>query len=286
MTYNIKKHTTMKIKVTKASGAIEDLNPGKLQTSLVRSGADREQAEEIIEKVLREIEPYTSTKKIYRLAKKYLGQFNHASGLRYSLKRALFRLGPSGYPFEKYFGELLKYNGYQVSIGVIRKGKCVNHEVDVFAVKDRHVSLIECKYHNKAGIATDVKIAMYVHSRFLDLSPVIKSQYPDKICTAWLVTNTRCTSDAVQYANCTGLKVISWKYPDNEGLEKMIEDKRLYPVTILSGVKSGLIKILIKNNIILLKDLAAIESKEIAAILSIPENKALTLKKQAGELSP
>ncbi len=286
MTYNIKKHTTMKTKVTKASGAIEDLNPGKLQTSLVRSGADREQAEEIIEKVLREIEPYTSTKKIYRLAKKYLGQFNHASGLRYSLKRALFRLGPSGYPFEKYFGELLKYNGYQVSIGVIRKGKCVNHEVDVFAVKDRHVSLIECKYHNKAGIATDVKIAMYVHSRFLDLSPVIKSQYPDKTCTAWLVTNTRCTSDAVQYANCTGLKVISWKYPDNEGLEKMIEDKRLYPVTILSGVKSGLIKILIKNNIILLKDLAAIESKEIAAILSIPENKALTLKKQAGELSP
>ena len=98
----------MKIKVTKASGKVEDLNTDKLRGSLIRSGANREQADSIIETILAEIPPHITTKKIYGLAKKYLRQINHASGLRYSLKKALFRLGPSGFPFEKYIGEVLK----------------------------------------------------------------------------------------------------------------------------------------------------------------------------------
>ncbi len=274
----------MKIKVRKASGIIEDLNTDKLRASLLRSGADSDQAEEIIKTILQEITPYTNTKKIYKLAKKYLKQINHASGLRYTLKRALFRLGPSGYPFEKYIGELLKHHGYQVDTGVILEGKCVKHEVDVFAIKDKEVSLIECKYHNRAGNTTDVKVAMYIHSRFQDLKPVIKTRYPDKAFKGCLVTNTRCTSDAVQYAECTRLHVKSWRYPDNGSLQEIIEDKRLYPVTIISGVKSGLMKTLFEQNIILLKTLSEMKIKEIQTILSLPENKARALKKQADAL--
>ena len=274
----------MEIKVTKASGIVEDLNPDKLRASLIRAGADREQVEDIIERILLEIEPYTNTKKIYKLAKKYLRQFNHASGLRYSLKRALFGLGPSGYPFEKYFGELLKRYGYQVNTGVLLEGKCVKHEVDVFAINENEVSVIECKYHNRPGLTTDVKIAMYVHSRIQDLKPIIASQHPEKAYKGWLVTNTRCTSDAIQYAECTGLKIKSWRYPDNESIERMIEDKRLYPVTVLSDVKSGLIEKLIKHDIILLKDLTEMDVKMIQTLLLLPEDKAAALKKQADEL--
>ncbi len=274
----------MEIKVTKASGIVEDLNPDKLRASLIRAGADREQVEDIIERILLEIEPYTNTKKIYKLAKKYLRQFNHASGLRYSLKRALFGLGPSGYPFEKYFGELLKRYGYQVNTGVLLEGKCVKHEVDVFAINENEASVIECKYHNRPGLTTDVKIAMYVHSRVQDLKPVITAQYPEKTYRGWLVTNTRCTSDAIQYAECTGLKIKSWRYPYNESIERMIEDKRLYPVTVLSDVKSGLIEKLIKHDIILLKDLTEMDVKMIQTLLLLPEDKAAALKKQADEL--
>ena len=274
----------MEIKVTKASGIVENLNPDKLRASLIRAGADREQVEDIIERILLEIEPYTNTKKIYKLAKKYLRQFNHASGLRYSLKRALFGLGPSGYPFEKYFGELLKRYGYQVNTGVLLEGKCVKHEVDVFAINENEVSVIECKYHNRPGLTTDVKIAMYVHSRVHDLKPVITAKYPEKTYRGWLVTNTRCTSDAIQYAECTGLRVKSWGYPNNESIERMIEDKRLYPVTVLSDVKSGLIEKLIKHDIILLKDLTEMDVKMIQTLLLLPEDKAAALKKQADEL--
>jgi Holliday junction resolvase len=272
------------IKITKASGQIEDFRQEKLKSSLRRSGADEEIAEEIMDRVLRDLRPFMSTKEIYRRAHTYLKRLNHASGLRYSLKRALFRLGPSGYPFERYFGELLRNYGYQVDVGVIIEGKCVKHEIDVFAMKDDEVIVAECKYHNRTGRPTDVKVAMYVHSRILDLKPVMASQYPEKTYAGWLVTNTRCTTDAIQFAACSGFRVVSWRYPQKGSLESMIEDERLYPVTIVSGIQSGLVKKLIEQDIILLKDLVSLNVKDLQSRLGLPERKARSLKRQAEEL--
>lgn len=274
----------MEIKVTKASGSVENFRPDKLRTSLLRSGADKDIIEEIIERVVREIGPYTDTRKIYGLARKYLRRYNHASGIRYSLKRALFRLGPTGYPFERYIGEVFRNYGYEVEVGVMVKGKCVNHEVDVLAIKDGEVSVIECKYHNTTGKATDVKAAMYVHSRFRDIRAAFASEYPGKAFSGRLVTNTRCTADAAHYAECSGLKVTSWRYPRDESLEKMIEDKLLYPVTVISGIKAGLMERLIERNIILVKDLSGMKTEEIQDMLSLTKNKAAALKKQAQDL--
>ena len=274
----------MKIKIKKASGIIEDLNLNKLRASLIRSGADREQADSIIEMIIEELPPHTTTKKIYTLARKYLRHINHASGLRYSLKKALFRLGPSGYPFEKYIGEILKHYGYDVEIGRILEGKCVKHEIDVLAVNENEVLTIECKYRNRGGSTTDVKTAMYIHSRFRDLKSVINTAYPDKSFRGMLITNTRFTSDALQYAECTGMHLKSWRYPETGGLQEMIEEKKLYPVTVISGVKSGLIKTLFDNDIILLKDLAGMKSAKMMKLLSLTEPKAKFLKEQADEL--
>jgi len=274
----------MNIQVKKASGIVEDFNPQKLLESLLRSGAEQEQAEKVIEKIISEITPYTSTKKIYRLAHRYLRQFNSVSGLRYSIKSGLLRLGPSGYPFEKYFGELLKQYGYQVKIGLILEGKCVKHEVDVFASNDKEVILVECKYRNRAENAPDVKIALYVHARFQDLRPVIKSRYPGKSFSGWLVTNTRFTSDAIQFAQCAGVTIKSWRYPANNSIEKMIEGKKLYPVTVMSSLNSAQIRRLIEHHVILMKDLARMKEQDIQRLLSISNTKALALKKQADDL--
>jgi Holliday junction resolvase len=274
----------MALQITKASGKTEDINTDKLRMSLLRSGASDEQALDIIDRIVRDIAPLASTKKIYRLARKYLRQFNHASGMRYSLKRALFRLGPTGYPFEKYYSFLLKSYGYETETGSIIEGKCVSHEIDVIAVNNEEVNLVECKYHNKSGTTVDVKVAMYVDSRFRDLAPIMSVKYPGRKFRGWLVTNTRFTADALQYAECNKFGVRSWGYPDNQSLEKMIEEKRLYPVTIVSGIQSGLISRLLKANIILLKDLVAMNLRDIRQILSLPEGKAAALKKQADEL--
>ena len=274
----------MSMKITKASGAIEDINPEKLRTSLIKSGADNLQADKIIERVLSEIQPYTSTRKIYRLARKYLRKINQPSALRYALKQALFRLGPTGYPFEKYYSALLSNYGYETETGRIVEGRCVNHEVDVFAVSNNEISLVECKYHNRQGTSVDVKVAMYVHSRFRDLEPVMAKRYPGKKFAGWLVTNTGFTTDAMQYAECNGLKLKSWNYPDSDSLEHMIEEKRLYPVTIISGIRSGLASKLIQKNIILLKDLVDMSPDKISKLLSLTNKKAIALQQQAEKL--
>lgn len=274
----------MAVHVTKASGKTEKLNTEKLRISLLRSGASNEQASDIIDRIEHDVAPMTSTKRIYRLARKYLRQFNRASGIRYSLKRALFRLGPTGYPFEKYYSLLLKNYGYRTQTGSIMKGKCVKHEIDVIAVNDDEVCLVECKYRNRSGTTVDVKVAMYVDSRFRDLASVIAAEYPARRFRRWLVTNTRCTDDAIQYAKCCKFNIKSWGYPDNQSLEKMIEEKRLYPVTVVSGIQTGLVSRLLNENIILLRDLVEMNVQDIRRLLALPEGKAAALRKQAEEV--
>jgi hypothetical protein len=274
----------MAIRVRKASGVEEDISPEKIRTSLIRSGASEDEADNVLDKVLRDMGPLPSTRKIHRLAQKYLRQINRSSGMRYSLKRAIFRLGPTGYPFEKYFRSILESHGYRAETGLIIEGRCVNHEVDVFALNETEVCTVECKYHNRPGKKVDVKVAMYVHSRFRDLGAAIAETHPHRRYRGMLVTNTRFTSDALKYAECSGLDVLSWRYPDKGSLEQLIESERLYPITIVSGIKSGLAERLIGENVVLLKELTDMEVDRIARITGLTERKANALKSQAVEL--
>ena len=274
----------MNVKIKKASGLIEDFDESKLLNSLIRSGATPEHAQEVVRAVSRQIKPHMSTRKIFRLAHKYLKKYNRASLLRYSLKEALLRLGPSGYPFEKYVGELLRNSGYDVKVGVILEGRCVSHEVDVFAESDKEIIMVECKYRNSSEGSHDVKTALYVHARHEDLRAALKKKYSDRKLSGWLVTNTRFTDDAVQFAECSGLKIVSWRYPRKNSLEKMIEKLRLYPVTVLSNLNKQQIKTLISSNVILMRDLSRMDPPEISSILSISSRKATSIRHQAEEL--
>ena len=274
----------MKIQIKKANGDIQDFIPAKLLNSLIRAGAGAEHAHEIVKEVTAQIQPHMSTRKIYRLAHKYLRRYNNSTVLRYSLKKALLRLGPSGYPFEKYVGEILSHSGYSVKIGVHIDGKCVNHEVDVFAENDKEIILVECKYRNHTEGSHDVKTALYVHSRHQDLRAAMEDTYPDKEIKGWLVINTRFTVDALKFGECSGMVLKSWRYPEKASLENMIEQLKLYPVTVMSNLNSNQIKILIDNNIILMKDLSRMDRVSIRELLSITEKRAAEIKQQAEEL--
>jgi hypothetical protein len=274
----------MAVSIIKASGQTEKFNPQKLIHSLIRSGASDEVAREIADKVEKQITPSFHTKHIYRLARKYLKKYNRATDMRYSIKKALYALGPSGYPFEKYFARILKAYEYSVETNQFMQGHCVRHEVDVLAGKGNERFIIECKYHSNGGVPTDVKDALYIHSRYAD----IKKAYENRSLTyhGWLVTNTRCTSDAIQYAECVGLKIISWKYPKNGSLERMIEEKKLYPVTILSALRKSFVEILFRHGIILAQDIAHIDEHSFIKKSGLSPNTARLLKRQAIELCP
>ena len=106
--------------------------------------------------------------------------------------------------------------------------------------------MIECKYHNFPGIYTGLKESLYTHARFLDLSEVFNSEM--------LVCNTKVSDDVITYAKCIGQKLLCWRYPRDKGLENMIEEKGLYPITIL-GLRSKELESFSQNNIMLAKDL-------------------------------
>ena len=279
----------MPVKIRKSSGSVEEFESQKLINSLVRSGAPVDVAHEISAEIEARLTSSTNTRDIYRKAKRLLRQYNRASGMRYSFKKAIFALGPSGYPFEKYFGRVLRHYGYEVGVNKIIKGYCVSHEVDVVAKANGEWSLIECKYHSDAGKATDIKTALYVHSRYLDvkrLSDTGSGNDHPHLKDVWLVTNTRCTLDAVRYAECMGIKIVSWKYPGKASLEKMIEDRRLYPVTILNSLKRGMLDSLFSADIILAQDIAEMSEKDFISKSGLDEQTALLLRREALEVCP
>ena len=273
----------MSLTVTKASGKLEIFKIQKLVDSLIRAGATRDAAWTIAQKVQTQITPGSHTKQIYRKAKRLLKKYNSVSDMRYSIKNAMYGLGPAGYRFEKFFAGILREYGYSAETNRFIKGHCVTHEVDVFAKKAKSAFVIECKYHSSSGNATDLKTALYIHSRMEDIKKAFLSSPKHAALTheGWLVTNTRCTSDAIEYAECAGLKIVSWKYPKKESLEKMIEDKGLYPVTILSSVKKHSLEALFQNDILFAKDIAEMNESSFQSRSGLEADLARVLKSEA-----
>lgn len=243
--------------ITKANGKKSVFEPNKLFNSLIRSGADETQAHEIVDSIIPELYQGISTKKIYKKAFSLLKERSRFLAARYNLKNAIMMLGPSGYPFEKFIGELLKHQGFKVEVAKLVEGKCVKHEVDVIAERDDHHYMIECKYHNQPGTVSDVKIPLYIQSRFLDVAAQWKTLpgHNDKLHEGWVVTNTRFTLDAIQYGSCAGLKLIGWDYPLKGSLKDLIDSLGLYPITTLTSITQTEKKALLEMNLVLCHDL-------------------------------
>lgn len=220
--------------VTKASGEKALFSEQKLRGSLQRAGATPEQIDGIIKEMSGKMYDEIPTKKIYKLAFSLLKGSSRHIAAKYHLKQGLMELGPSGYPFEKYIAALMDQQGYSTIVGKVVNGKCVQHEIDVIALKDQHQLMIECKYHNQAGIFCDVKVPLYIQSRFKDVeSEWIKAG--DKLSfQGGVVTNTRFSTDAIRYGTCAGLKLLAWDYPLTGGLKDQIDAMGLYPITCLT----------------------------------------------------
>ncbi len=277
----------MAVTITKSSGQREEFLTKKLAESLIRAGASPEAAFDIARQVEAKITPASHTRARFRLAKRMLRKHNAVSGMKYSLKHALSALGPSGYPFEKYIARVLRVYGYEIEVDKIMQGYCVSHEVDVYGRKGNEHCVIECKYHSTGGNPTDIKIALYVHARFQDIQKAFEAN-SDKaqILQGWLVTNTRCTTDAIKYAECTGLKIVSWRYPETGSLEKIIEEKRLYPVTLLPSAKKKALESLFKNDIIMAQEIADMDEPTFLEKSGLDSESARLIKKEADAICP
>jgi hypothetical protein len=266
--------------ITKASGIRVPFEQEKLRRSLNRVGTDEKLTQQIIDQVMKSLSPGMSTQAIYQIAFKLLRKQSRSTAAKYHLKNAIMHLGVSGYPFEKYFAELLRYQGFQVQNNLFINGYCVSHEVDVVGEKDNKQIFVECKYHHRPGLKCDVTISLYFKARFLDIS----QGHPDSLnAEGWLVTNTRFSTDAIQYGRCAGLRLIAWDYPDKDSLKDMIENAGLYPITCITNLTKNEQMELIGNNIILCKSLY--NDPKILDQLRISPIRKLSIMEQCEKLS-
>lgn len=244
--------------VTKQSGETQAFSEKKLLDSLLRSGASQVLAEEIIAEIEPTLHDGITTKEIYKKAFALLKRKRHSTAARYSLKRAIMDLGPSGYPFEKFVAEIFKRQGYKnVKTGIILKGKCIQHEVDVIADKDDTTVIVECKYHNSQSKISNVQTLLYVKSRFEDIETVWRSkpENRNRHFQGGIFTNTRFSGDAEEYGTCSGLWLISWSFPYKGNLRELVEYYALFPITTLTGLTAKMKQNLLDKGIILVEQL-------------------------------
>ncbi len=243
-----------KILIVKADGTREEFNVEKLHDSLTRAGASSGVRDTIVRHIAKEVEDGMSTSQIYRHAFELLHKLERPTVARYSLKRAIADLGPSGFPFEKFVAEIFKARGYETLTDQIVAGRCVEHEMDIVAWNENKLIMAEAKFHNELGMKSDLKVALYVKARFDDLKEVEFSYGVTKtLSEGLLITNTNFTTKAIEYCECAGVRLIGWNYPRVGNLHDMIEDASLHPITCLTSLSGMEKKNLLAAGVVLCK---------------------------------
>ncbi len=270
----------MHLEVTKADGSAEYFKVEKLRRSLRRAGATPAEVNSIAAQIMSELYDGMSTQEIYRRAFTLLRQQELPIAARYSLRRALFNIGPTGFPFELLLGRLFTAEGYSVRTGITIKGHCAEHEIDIAAFNPTHSFVGEAKFHARPGIKTDLQVAMYSYARLLDLRDNRICQ--EDICAIkefWLITNTKFTSAVERYSECVGLNLLSWDYPRKNNLYDRLQRHHLYPVTVLQHLTPGQTTILIDRGIIVCQDL--IDSPQVLRHLHLSDRKQEAILNEA-----
>lgn len=271
--------------IKKASGEFVPFSKEKLATSLERSGA----SDETVSLVLKDIESWvvegTTTAKLYRRAFMLLRRYQKFTAARYSLKNALMELGPTGYAFEKLMGHVFRAMGFSVEVGIEVEGKCVTHEVDVLATNHKHQHFVECKFYNSPGKSANVQVPLYIRSRVNDIIDKRRTQqqYKDFVFHGWVATNTRFTSDAQSFGECSGLNLISWDYPENRSLKRLVEDNQLFPITALTNLTKAEKEKLLSDGVVLCKEIN--DNPELLKILDLKPAKLKQVLYEVKDLS-
>lgn len=271
-------HTLSPITITKASGEPEPFLESKLVKSLATTGVSVDVASQTLDYLKRHLKTGITTKDIHDHVATYLRENAPVDQYyNYGLKRAIMELGPSGHPFEYIVSDVLNHYGYKTEVGVIVLGKCVTHEIDVVAKKESKQFFIECKFHNGAGVKTDVQVALYTYARYLDIKSAMEQGHGTQIAFyPWLITNTKVTSEVLDYAKCVGLELTSWTYPENHGLSDLIMAAGLHPVTLAYHLPKFKINQLLERNIVTCARLKqAIDDRKVTDILSQDETKKI-----------
>jgi len=284
--------------VIKVSGKRVKFNPNKVRRTCLRAGANPALADRIVKEVVSHVYNGMETRELLKLILRLLKQKNPAVATRYSLKKAMLSLGPAGFIFEEFMVAVLKSYGYQAWCPPLIQGTCVKHEVDIIAKSPQKKSdpinekesshsrtyMIECKYHNAQGIRSGLKEALYVWARFLDIQDAWRQGIGQEFHRPWLISNTKFSNLAIKYAQCKDLRLLGWQHPKGNGLEYLIENKKLYPITILKSLDRSSKEILFSKKIVLCQELISTKKEILKQKTILKDKKLNSLIKEANSI--
>ena len=249
------------------NGEKEPFSVQKVYRSARRVGASKDLAERIARTIKKDAYSGIKTSEIFNKVKKLLNQQIPRAALKFNLKKGMEKLGPTGFPFEKYIGEIFSKNGFEVKLNRHIRGFCCKYEIDFLAKKGSLLYVGECKYRNLPGGKVHTRTALANYARFLDIKKghfVDKKNHKNLKIKSLLVTNTKFTTRVIKYSKCVGVELLGWNYPRNRGLEYLIDSQKLYPITILPSFKKYLAKIFASKKMMLVEDLLEIDGKKFA----------------------
>ena len=270
--------------VTKFDGRKQPFDRNKVINTCLRMHATKEQAERVVSKIEKEIYDGITTKKILSMVFLYLQEFKPEIKHQIDLREAISRLRPKP-DFELFVALLLREYGYSVVGNQLLAGKCVTHEIDAIAIKDSEVLFVEVKHHLQPHTYTGVDVCLGTQARLEDLREgFAKGKHKLNFSKALVVCNTKFSDYAIQYAKCMGIEYLGWKAPPEAGLERMIEEKKFYPITLIKNLDPNTEEKLGDNGILTLKQLLQYDVELLFRKTRIPMEKLKFLMRTAREI--
>jgi len=268
------------IYVTKADGSKQPFDKQKIINTCLRLQATPEQAQSIADKIEAKAYDGIPTKKILQMVFQYMKKYRPAIGYQIDLKQAIAMLR-SKPDFEIFVAKLFEAMGYEVDTNLIIQGKCIEHEIDVVAKKGNEIILVEVKHHVNHHTYSGLDVFLQLNSTLEDLKLGHESGKNNfKFTRAILICNTKVSDHARRYALCRGLEFIAWKFPPEKGLERLIEDYKLYPITFLKEIERDEAYKLADVGIVTVKQLLD-DAEKISKKSGINKNRVLQLQKAA-----
>lgn len=272
------------ILVTKADGTKQPFQREKIINTCLRMHASREAAESIADKIESRVYDGIPTKKILQMIFSYLKKYRPAIRHQIDLRKAISLLRPSP-DFERFVQMLLGEHGYTVTRNRIIRGKCVEHEIDAIAQKGDETYLVEIKHHSNHHTYTGLDVPRIARATLEDLTEGLNLGLNSiNFSKALIVCNTKFSEHAARYAECRGIDHIGWKAPPEHGLERMIEERGLHPITLLRGLDKGSREKLADNGILLLKQLITHDADELSEKTKISKDQLIDIMKNAKEI--
>lgn len=230
----------------------------------MQAGVD-EPAQENLVRTISKASELRTTEDIFHETYTYLKLIDRTWAARYSLKQALYAL-THPQSFTQFIGKVYAQKDYTVRQEHRLTGACASHTIPLIIEKDDIRTIVVCTLEepgNKTGISQVLQVkALYddLHSYTTDMPYMAVDK-------ALLVAHASFSSDAIEYAHCAGIELLSWDHPE-QSLAQIIHSQGLYPITCLTGLTKTQKILLVQKNILLCQEL--LTYKQVLKKIQVP----------------